>query len=63
MKTFNDTAAIVDQLDLIITVDTSLLHLAGAMGKGDMGIDTMELRLAVEIKGRVNCLVSQRKVI
>ena len=33
MKTFDDTAAIVDQLDLIITVDTSLLHLAGAMGK------------------------------
>ena len=33
IKTFDDTAAIVDQLDLIITVDTSLLHLAGAMGK------------------------------
>ena len=33
IKTFNDTAAIIDQLDLIITVDTSLLHLAGAMGK------------------------------
>ena len=33
IKTFDDTAAIIDQLDLIITVDTSLLHLAGAMGK------------------------------
>src|SRR5205823_470737 len=30
---FADTAALVDQLDLIITVDTAAAHLAGAMGK------------------------------
>jgi ADP-heptose:LPS heptosyltransferase len=29
---FADTAAIIEQLDLIITVDTSVAHLAGALG-------------------------------
>ena len=29
---FADTAAIIEQLELIITVDTSVAHLAGALG-------------------------------
>lgn len=33
MNDFSDTAAIIEQLDLIITVDTSIAHLAGALNK------------------------------
>jgi ADP-heptose:LPS heptosyltransferase len=29
---FSDTAALISQLDLVITIDTSVAHLAGAMG-------------------------------
>lgn len=32
-KDFSDTAAIIAQLDLIITVDTSVAHVAGALGR------------------------------
>ncbi len=33
LRDFSDTAALVDLMDLVITVDTSVAHLAGAMGK------------------------------
>jgi hypothetical protein len=33
LKDFADTAALIDNLDLVITVDTSIAHLAGALAK------------------------------
>jgi ADP-heptose:LPS heptosyltransferase len=33
LQDFADTAALVEALDLIISVDTSVVHLAGALGK------------------------------
>lgn len=32
-KSFADTAELIARLDLVITVDTSIAHLAGSMGK------------------------------
>ena len=33
LNNFSDTAALLNNMDLIISVDTSVVHLAGAMGK------------------------------
>lgn len=38
LNDFYDTAKLINAVDLVITVDTSVLHLAGAMGKRTIGL-------------------------
>lgn len=38
IKDFTDTVAIIEQLDLLISIDTACLHLAGALGKPAWGL-------------------------
>jgi len=38
LETWQETAAVINEMDLIITVDTAILHLAGALGKKTWGL-------------------------
>ena len=33
LENFSDTAAVIEKLDLVITIDSSVAHLAAALGK------------------------------
>ncbi len=38
LRDFSDTAALVEEMDLVISIDTSVLHLAGALGRPTWGM-------------------------
>lgn len=48
---FEDTASIINSLDLIISVDSSVIHLAGAMGKPCFGLISWNPDWRWEIEG------------
>jgi len=47
---FSDTAALIENLDLVITVDTSVAHLAGALGKPVWILKPFRQLLAVDAR-------------
>ena len=55
---FMDTAALVQHLDLVITPDTSLAHLAGTVGPPSLGRHPVRLGLALAARPRGYPLVS-----
>jgi hypothetical protein len=63
LNDFYDTAKLINSLDLVVTVDTAVLHLAGALGKPVMGLlsKRVDTRWAVPFHWYANlCLFRQK---
>jgi ADP-heptose:LPS heptosyltransferase len=52
MKSFEDTVNLLTDIDLVVTVDTALLHVAGAMGIPTMAMLSYNPDWRWEIKGK-----------
>ena len=59
IRDFWDTAALIAELDLVISVDTAVIHLAGGPREGGLGVAGEGSRLALGVGGRSQSLVSQ----
>ena len=60
---FDDTAAVMALADLVISVDTSVVHLAGAMGAAGVGAAAVPAGLALAARSRGLALVSDRAAV
>ena len=60
---YTDTAALISQLDLVVSVDTSVVHLAGALGETGVDPGDLRARLALDARTRGQPLVSDRAAV
>ena len=60
---FADTAALVAALDLVISVDTSVVHLAGALARPVWVLNRYDAMLALVIRSSGQPLVSDGAVV
>ncbi len=60
---FEDTAAVMTLADLVIAVDTSVVHLAGALGPAGLGARSVLAGLALDAGARGQPLVSDRAIV
>ena len=55
---FADLAVVIDQLDLVISVDSPAAHMASALGKKDLDAAESRSGLALDVRGREHAVVS-----
>ena len=63
LEDFSDTAAVLALCDLVITVDTAVAHLAGAMGRPVWVLVPVRAGLALDARRRDYALVSDRAAV
>lgn len=63
MLTLADTAALIGEMDLIITVDTSIVHIAGALGKATWLLLPQRYEWRWELEGEGNNWYDSVKVL
>lgn len=63
IATLSDTAALVGQMDLVISVDTSIVHIAGALGKQTWMLLPYRYEWRWGLEGEANCWYDSVRVL
>lgn len=63
MATLSDTAALINEMDLVITVDTSIVHMAGAVGKRTWMLLPYRYEWRWGLEGEENCWYDSVRVL
>ncbi len=63
LRDFGDTAALIEAMDLVITIDTAVAHLAGAMARPVWMLLAVQSGLALDVGPRRQPVVSDRAIV